>query len=278
MAKTKRDIETNRQISIIAIVILSIIFVAFLFIAIIFLFSKTEASKKIESIQTQIDAIDFENSTIEEEIEEYNEKISSAADSKAYISNIKEEYKANLSSIEDEAKKSDGKYKIAYLNFIVTDGKYLNKITGILNDNEIISNFYTNNNDLLETISEDGHLIGLYINDLNKIETASEDNKEIIETYDIDLYMLESSINDTELKDPSLKQVKDNSTSEGKSQLTKAAYADNIVKTTADRSFLVIRINGENSLAVEALPSIISGLKEKGYIFLPLISSSSIFD
>lgn len=278
MGKTKRDIETNREISIMCIVVLSILIVTFTFVTIIMLFSKIEINKKIENVQSQIETITYENNEIEDELNNYNELILSASNPKEYMNNLKEEYKALLPSIEKEVKSSESDKKIAYLNFTLTQDKYLDSILSTLSKNNVLANFYTNNSDLNEKITDNGHEVGLYINDNKTLNSVYEDNKSTIDSYNIDLFMTSLELNDSEVVVSDLKRVVDNTTSEGKSQLSNSAYAKNIVETTADRAFLIIRINGDNSIGKDALQSIISGLKEKGYIFLPLISKSTIFD
>lgn len=278
MAKFERDYETNKQISIMCIVVLVIIMIVMIFLSIILLFSKVESSKKIDSIKSQIETINYENGELEDEIEINNELIYVASNSDIYADNLKDEYKSLLPPIEEEVKKTGATNKIAYLNIILSKDTYLDKVLNILNRNEIISNFYSSDPTYFDEITEEGHLVGLFLDDINSLDTFYKDNKDIIDIYNIDLYMVDASLSEEVIDIPNLKQVKENSTSEEKKQLTQSAYVDNILKTTADRSFLIIKLDADNPTATDALPSIIDGLKEKGYLFLPLISSSSIFD
>ena len=278
MAKSKRDIETNKEISVICIVVLSIILIIFIFILIIFMFSKTEVEKKITSIDTQIETLNYENGELDDKIEEYNSLIADASDASLYMSNLRKEYEKLLPEIEKDVKKSDSINKIVYLNITVTKGNHLDEVLTILSNNNIITNFYSNDSELLDKITNSYHEVGLYINSEDTLETIYEDKKEIIDKYNMNLFIYDDVSNEEDIVVNDLKQVKENSTSEEKKQLTSDAYANNIIMTTANRSFLIIKLDADNAVAVNALQSIISGLKEKGYIFLPLISKSSIFE
>lgn len=278
MAKSKRDIETNKEISVICIVVLSIILIIFIFILIIFMFSKTEVEKKITSIDTQIETLNYENGELDDKIEEYNSLIADASDASLYMGNLRKEYEKLLPEIEKDVKKSDSINKIVYLNITVTKGNHLDEVLTILSNNNIITNFYSNDSELLDKITNSYHEVGLYINSEDNLETIYEDKKEIIDEYNMNLFIYDDVSNEEDIVVNDLKQVKENSTSEEKKQLTSDAYANNIIMTTANRSFLIIKLDADNAVAVNALQSIINGLKEKGYIFLPLISKSSIFE
>lgn len=278
MDKPKRDIETNNQISITTIVIQVIIIITFLFLIVYLLFSKTQTNKKIKSINDQISTIIYENSELENSINELNNLITESEDTESYLQNLKEEYKDIILELEKYVKKSETNEKIAYLSFITTSNSNLDKVVDTLKNNNILATFYVQESEISDYVTAGGHLVGLYLDDEEKIETVFEDNKSLIETYDMDLFMVSDDLKEKEITIPNMKQVIENSTSEDKKQLDSDAYADGIVMTSADRDFLIIKINTSNSIAVNALQEIISGLKDKNYIFLPLISNSSVIE
>lgn len=278
MAKSRRSIEENKRISTAAITLLVIIFITGLFLLIFVLFSKAENEKKISSLNDEIEMLKLESSTLAEKQEEINLILNNVENVSAYLNIQKENYKASLPLIEEEIKNYESQEKVAYLAFVVDNTDNVEKIIETLNSNKALAIFFTNDKETADKIIDSGNLIGLYIDDEKKIEKINEEYKDIIDAYHPDLYMVSSSLQDKDFTIDSFYRVKENSTAEGKKLLNQEGYTNDIVETTAERDFLIIKINLSNSVGVISTNGIISKLKDKNYIFLPLISASSMIE
>ena len=278
MGKTKRSVEENRRISITTIVILVLLLVSFLFIVIYILFAKVETNKKIESINNEIETIKLDTSILNEEKEEINNLLNNVSDATTYMNILKENYNTSLPAFETRIKSFEEEDKVAYLSFIVDKTDNLDKVIDTLNNNNVLATFFTNDKDTADKIIASGNLIGLYIDDEKVVENINEEYKDIIDTYNPDLFMVSSTLKENDIKIDSFYKVTENSSSEGKKLLNQDGYISDIVDTTADRDFLIIKINLSNGVGVGSIDGIISKLKDKKYIFLPLVSSSSLIE
>lgn len=278
MEKPRRSIEENKRINITAITLLVIIFITGLFILIFLLFSKVEADKKITTINENIEMLKLETNNLNSKKDEISLVLSGVESPSTFMDIQKENYKASLSVIEDIIKDFESEEKIAYLTFVVDKEENLEDVIEIINSNNVLATFFTNTKESADTIYNNGHLIGLYVDDEDKVENIKEEYKDLIDTYNPDLFMLSNSLKDKDITIDSFYKVTENSSAEGKKLLNKEGYTDDIVETTADRDFLIIRINISNSVGVSSISEIISKLKDKNYVFLPLISSSSLIE
>ena len=278
MGKARRSSEENKRISITTIVILVIILISWLFLLIYLLFAKVETNKKIESVNNEIETLKLDTSMLNEKKEEINKLLENVSDSTTFMNILKDNYKANIPAFETKIKSFEVTEKVAYLSFVVDKTDNLDKVIDTLNNNDVLATFYTNNKDAADKIIASGNLIGLYIDDDKVIENIKEEYKDIINAYNPDLYMLSSALKEKDIKIDSFYKVTENSTSEGKKLLNQDGYISDIVDTTADRDFLIIRINLSNNVGVGAINGIITKLKDKNYMFLPLVSSSSLIE
>lgn len=278
MGKTKRSVEENRRISITTIVILVLLLVSFLFIVIYILFAKVETNKKIESVNNEIETIKLDTSILNEEKEEINNLLNNVSDATTYMNILKENYNTSLPAFETRIKSFENEDKVAYLSFIVDKTDNLDKAIETLNNNNVLATFFTNDKDAADKIIASGNLIGLYIDDEKVVENINEEYKDIIDAYNPDLFMVSSKLKESDIKIDSFYKVTENSSSEGKKLLNQDGYVSDIVDTTADRDFLIIKINLSNGVGVGSIDEIISKLKDKNYIFLPLVSSSSLIE
>lgn len=278
MGKARRSSEENKRINITTIVILVIILISWLFLLIYLLFAKVETNKKIESINNEIETLKLDTSILNEKKEEINKLLKNVSDSTTFMNILKDNYKANIPAFETKIKSFEVTEKVAYLSFVVDKTDNLDKVIDTLNNNDVLATFYTNNKDAADKIIASGNLVGLYIDDEKVIENIKEEYKDIIDAYNPDLYMLSSALKEKDIKIDSFYKVTENSTSEGKKLLNQDGYISDIVDTTADRDFLIIRINLSNNVGVGAVNGIITKLKDKNYMFLPLVSSSSLIE
>lgn len=278
MGKARRSSEENKRISITTIVILVIVLVSWLFLLIYLLFAKVETNKKIESINNEIETLKLDTSILNEKKEEINKLLENVSDSTTFMNILKDNYKTNIPAFETKIKSFEVTEKVAYLSFVVDKTDNLDKVIDTLNNNDVLATFYTNNKDAADKIIASGNLVGLYIDDEKVIENIKEEYKDIIDAYNPDLYMLSSALKEKDIKIDSFYKVTENSTSEGKKLLNQDGYISDIVDTTADRDFLIIRINLSNNVGVGAVNGIITKLKDKNYMFLPLVSSSSLIE
>lgn len=278
MGKSRRSYEENKRISAATVTLLVIFFLLGISLLIYVLFSKAECDKKISSLNDQIEMLKLESSNLNDKKEEINNILSEVENASTYIKIQKENYKASLPLIEDRIKDYDSQEKIAYLVFVVDRADNLDKVINTLNENSVLATFFTNNKDNADTIDKSGSLIGLYINDEKKIDNIKDEYKDIIDAYTPDLFMVSSDLAEKDISIDSFYKVKENSTAEGKKLLNQDGYTSDIVDTTADRDFLIIKINVSNAVGVSSLNGIISKLKDKNYVFLPLISASTMIE
>lgn len=278
MGKSRRSSEENKRINITAVILLVIIFITWLFLLIFLLFSKVETDKEIKNINENIEMLKLDTNNLNSKKDEINLILSGVENPSVYMDIQKENYKASLSIIEDKIKDFESEEKIAYLTFVVDKEDNLEDVIDIINSNNILATFFTNSKEAADTIYNNGHLIGLYIDDEDKVENVKEEYKDLIDTYNPDLFMLSNSLKEKDITIDSFYKVTENSSAEGKRLLNKEGYTNDIVETTADRDFLIIRINISNSVGVSSIDGIISKLKDKNYIFLPLISNSSLIE
>ena len=278
MGKSRRSSEENKRINITAVTLLVIIFITWLFLLIFLLFSKVETDKEIKNINENIEMLKLDTNNLNSKKDEINLILSGVENPSVYMDIQKENYKSSLGVIEDKIKDFESEEKIAYLTFVVDKEDNLEDVIDIINSNNILAAFFTNSKEAADTIYNNGHLIGLYIDDEDKVENVKEEYKDLIDTYNPDLFMLSNSLKEKDITIDSFYKVTENSSAEGKRLLNKEGYTNDIVETTADRDFLIIRINISNSVGVSSIDGIISKLKDKNYIFLPLISNSSLIE
>lgn len=278
MEKPRRSVEENKRISIATIVILVFILIINLFLIIYLLFANSETNKKVTSVNEEIELLKLETSTLNDKKEEIDIISESVSDPSIYLSIQKDNYRATLPSIEDRIKDYDVDSKVAYLAFVVDNIDNLDNTINTLNNNSVLATFFTNDKEAADKIVSNGHLVGLYIDDETIIDNIKEEYKDIIDAYDPNLFMLSSDLKEKDIQIESFYKVVENSTSEGKKLLNQEGYTNDIVETTADRDFLIIRINTSNGVGVNSINSIISKLKDKNYVFLPLVSSSSLIE
>lgn len=278
MEKRRRSYETNRGISITCIVMLVIILIACVFMLIYILFSKSEKEKEINNVNNEIQTLTFEGSEILDKQADVQAVLDIVSDPTVFLDTQINNYKRNLPTFENKIKSYELDKKIAYLALVVDKTDNIENVLNTLNSNDILATFFTNSIEVADTISETGHLIGFYLDDEKTVDMFRDEYKDLFDKYNPDLYMLSSNLKEKEISLESLYKVEENSTSEGKKFMTQEAYVNDIVDTTADRDFLIIRVNLSNNIGVNSLNKIITKLKDKNYLFLPLISSSSLFE
>ena len=278
MEKPRRNIEENNRISITCISVLSFALVSILLILIYILYSKSEINRQIKSANEEIIQMDLETTNLNEEIDDINIDIESVSDPEDYVNNLRESYETNLPQIEKQIKISSINNKVAYLTIVVDESKTLQSILETINNNEVLATFFVTNVEDADAVSNNGDIIGLYLNDKELIDDFDNNYLDIKTKYFPNMFMLDSALREQGITINGYKEVVDNSTSEGIKLLTKKAYADNIIETTADREFLIIKINSSNKVGVDSLERIIQELKNKNYMFLPLVSTSSLLN
>lgn len=278
MEKRRRSYETNRGISITCIVILVITLIACVFMLIYILFSKAENEKEIINVNNDIQTLTFEGNEILDKEAEVQAVLDIVSDPSVFLDTQKDNYKRNLPTFEEKIKSYELDKKIAYLALVVDKADNVEEVINILNSNEILATFFTNDVEVANNVSETGHLVGFYLDDEKVVDMFKDEYKDLFDKYNPDLYMLSSSLKEKEVTLESIYKVEENSTSEGKKFMTQEAYVNDIVETTADRDFLIIKVNLSNNVGVNSLNGIITKLKDKNYLFLPLISSSTLIE
>lgn len=278
MEKRRRSFETNRGINITCIVMLVIILITCVFMLIYILFSKAENEKEITNVNNEIQTLTFEGNEIIDKESEVQAVLDIVSNPTVFLETQKDNYKRNLPTFEDKIKSYELDKKIAYLALVVDKADNVENVVNILNSNDILATFFTNDIEVANKVTNTGHLVGFYLDDEKVVDMYKDEYKDLFDKYNPDLYILSSALKEKEVTLESLYKVEENSTSEGKKFITQEAYVNDIVDTTADRDFLIIRINLSNNVGVNSLNGIITKLKDKNYLFLPLISASSLIE
>lgn len=277
MEKSRRDVESNKRINIISVCILITLIILFTFILIYLLYSSSRLDRKIETLKGETTSISLENNSLLLEIKNIQEQIDGVINPASYIEAKQENYKTLLPQIE-KITKSSSTIRVAFLSIAVDYSPSLQEIINIINDHDVLATYFINNVNDAENLYRQGNVFGVYLEDEDKANDFVNNYGEITEKYSTDLFMLSGEIKDKEIEIPGYYRVKENSTSEGIRLLTQQAYADNIIDTTADRDFLIIKVNSSSRVGINSLSRIIEELKSKNYTFLPLVSSSTIIN
>ena len=275
MEKRRRSLEENNRISIATIALLVVILITGIFLLIYLLFAKAENEKRITSLNNETETTRLDTNILKEKQDELYTLLDNVSDATKFINIQKEKYISEITEIEARVKNYDSEGKIAYLTFVVDKTDNLDKTLEILNDNKVIATFFTKDKEAADKIINNGHFVGIYVDDEKVIDNFKEEYKDIINAYNPDLFMISPALKEKEIKIDSFYEVKENSTSEGKQLLNRDGYIKDIVETTADRDFLKIKVNLSNAVGISAIDGIISQLKDKNYMFLPIVSSSS---
>lgn len=278
MEKRRRSFETNRGINITCIVMLVIMLITCVFMLIYILFSKAENEKEITNVNNEIQTLTFEGNEIIDKEAEVQAVLDIVSNPTVFLETQKDNYKRNLPTFEDKIKSYELDKKIAYLALVVDKADNVENVVNILNSNDILATFFTNDVEVADEVSKTGHLVGFYLDDEKVVDMYKDEYKDLFDKYNPDLYMLSSALKEKEVTLESIYKVEENSTSEGKKFITQEAYVNDIVDTTADRDFLIIKVNLSNNVGVNSLNGIITKLKDKNYLFLPLISASSLIE
>ena len=190
MGKTRRSVEDNKGISVSAIAILVFTLITFLFVLIYFLFARTEINKKIESINNEIESIKLDGTILNEEKESIELLLANVSDPTTYMNILKENYISSLPAFEAKIKSFEVEEKVAFLSFVVDKTDNLDKTLEIIENNDVLAIFFTNNKEAADKIIAKGNLVGLYIDDEKVVEDIYGEYKDIIDAYNPDLYMV----------------------------------------------------------------------------------------
>ena len=223
------------------------------------------------------------------------------------IERKKKEFFTLAGNLEQKVLSGETDIKIAYLTF--DDGPYDNtaNILDVLKRYDIQATFFQRGRDW-DTYGEiflreyaEGHTMGNHtyshiIHGANRIyrtaDVFMEDllrNRAHIQEHmgvTTDVMRFPGGVNWTlGLRDEIVARVKeagysyvewDVSCKDGSSRLTPAEYRDNILKNTKGRSLLVVLMHEYSGGSTKALPEVIEGLREQGYVFLPLWHDSAV--
>ena len=269
--------------------------------------STNELNSKIETIKTNI--VTYDN-----QITGLNEEIDSLSDVESLIVEYKNAYPVLAKQLEEDIMAGRSDAKIAYLTF--DDGPYLltNKFLDVLDKYDVKATFFQLQKDentgydedeyvvydkIYQRIISSGHTLGNHTSShktkylYSDSDAFMEDllkNRDFIKEhygYTTDIMRFPGGISTSKgLKDELIERVHNDGyvycewnsiTGDGN---TVGPSVDqsiaNVLDTTKNRNMLVILMHDYSNTTLKALPSIIEGLENQGYILLPLFHDSQV--
>lgn len=237
------------------------------------------------------------------EYDEINKQVEDAKNIDDRISLRKAEYFSNISILEQKILNGQSNVKIAYLT--IDDGPYrlTESFLNVLRDYNVRATFFVRgftDDESLATYQreyEEGHTIANHTYSHNTKIIYSSVNAFMSDVLKLQ-YMLKEKIGITTniVRFPAGSPAAGSQKSAIVQRLVQEGYGyvdwqavsgdggdrtltpqkayDNVLRTVGDRKIVVILIHDYNSKTLGGLPNIITALRDKGYIFLPLFKDS----
>lgn len=249
-----------------------------------------------ENLYEQKKSIDAEIETLRKSIEEVNDLPREAEEAK-------EMFFGDASKLEQMVYDEQTDIKIAYLTF--DDGPYeiTDRYLDVLEKYGVLATFFQRGRDwdeygaIYRRVALNGHTIGnhTYSHQIRggiyrSVQTFMDDvikNREYIEeNLGITTQVLRfpgGSGTAGSLKQGIIEELRkegyayvnwNSATMDGMYDLSADEYRDNVLNRTNGREFLVVLMHDYSKETLKALPEIIEGLEEQGYVFLPLFYES----
>ncbi len=267
-----------------------------------FLMQRIDASQKLNAeTETEIENIKSDTAKLQENIRIYADMEKTAAETR-------ENYYKVCKQLEDAVIAHEADCKIAYLTF--DDGPYLNttgKYLDVLDQYGVLATFFQIGrpaeelDPLYRRVYETGHTVanhtythqirnGIY-RSVDAFISDVKRNREFIEDklgYTTDILRFPGgSSSARNLKPAIVEELRklgygyvdwNSATGDGVQMMTPAEYRDNVLNKTGNRDILVVLMHDYSANTLTALPEIIEGLKNQGYIFLPMFYESSMIN
>ena len=241
----------------------------------------------------------------EEKIKELNAELDSYSDMKERIAESKEEYFKNILLLEEKILNDESDVKIAYLTF--DDGPYLTTtpdFLDILDEYDIKATFFYLLKDedydgLYRRVIDSGHTLANHSASHNlrpegyiysSVDRFMNDimlnHDEILRRFDYDSNVMRfpgGSPQAGGLKGAIVERLKevpygyvdwDVTTGDGTNSGSVEEYIHNVLDNSEAYDLMVVLMHDYSYNTITALPTIIEGLKDQGFIFLPLCYES----
>lgn len=259
-----------------------------------------EAATAAEAVRASLEE---ELSQVRFSIAETEERIDRLNSLPEEIEKARAGYFENASRLEEMVENGETELKIAYLTF--DDGPYeiTDRYLDVLEDYGILATFFERWRDwdyyesIFRRVAASGHTIGnhSYTHDIHgslyqSVDSFMEDilrNREFIQEHlGITTHVLRfpgGSGASGSLKQGIIEELRkeryayvnwNSATLDGMYELSAAEYRDNVLDKTGGRKFLVVLMHDYSKNTLTALPEIIEGLQDQGYVFLPLFYES----
>ena len=299
----RHDEEISKSITISLLVISFILLIGLscsLFFIVHEKMSFDKATKIIE-VNNLEEEVEINNQL--EEIKLINEEITNNKNVDQLIKDLKNEYPSLLKELEENIilKKSDK--KIAYLVF--EGGPYLltEDFLNILDQYNVCGSFVLLEKDegfdeetqkkydeIYKRIISEGHTVINYVDANTKsfIQSVLDNNNFFKEKYNYSTNIIKYKYDFDSLKgekeeiiekliENNYGYVESNSATRNEDEdIDYLQAVNNVIETTNDRNFLVVKMYDNNESDLKALPRIIDSLAEKGYVILPLSYESTM--
>ncbi len=299
--ENRRTQVTDRLIGVILIGLIAVCGVVF--------FSLKEKEKSLAYMLENTQQSNAEITSIRMEKEEEKQKLLAEIDTYKHLEERtkekRKEFFSLASLLEQKIQNKESDLKIAYLTF--DDGPYLitTKFLDVLEEYDIQATFFERARDwgkyeeTYNRVAANGHTIGnhtyshtlkgnaIYAS-VSAFEKEVVSNREYIQEK-LDGYTTEvfrfpgGSSQPHGLKNACIEKLRELNyayvdwnaeTGDGKGVLPVDQFRDNVLNNTNDRKFLVVLMHDYSENTLIALPEIIEGLRDQGYVFLPLFYES----
>ncbi|MBR5341119.1 MAG: polysaccharide deacetylase family protein [Erysipelotrichaceae bacterium] len=274
-------------------------------------FSNVELNKALFELQNEVDGIRAQYEEIDNKYLEAQKRLEEYEDINSNLEKVRSEFFEEASVLENMVLNGKTDKKIAYLTF--DDGPYLKSMQflDVLEEYDVPATFfylmkctetgYTEENDAYDAIYrriiESGHTLGNHTatHKLGKNSVYStvegfvadiERNREFIYNrygYTTDVMRFPGG-SDTSYKIPVIIPILvemgygyvdwNCETGDGMRVLSAEEYRDNVLNNLEGKNIVVVLMHDYSANTLVALPEIIEGMAEKGYVFLPLFNGS----
>ena len=270
---------------------------------------KTETLNSIHSLEEEKEQLSKEIDETLALVKETESKITEINSLDETIKAQRDDYYAACKALEDAVNEGTSDHKIAYLTFddgpyVKTTGKYLD----VLKEKDVLATFFQmgrtaeGHDELYHRVYEEGHTIanhtyshtirnGIYRN-MDSFVNDVVKNREFIEeklgyTTNILRFPGGSGTAVSRLGRGVKQKVNElgygwvdwnSATGDGLELLSPAQYRDNVLKKTGNTKVLVVLMHDYSANTLAALPEIIDGLRQQGYVLLPLFYDSCMIN
>ena len=258
---------------------------------------------ELESAMTQVEIIREDKRAADAGIEALKSSIEAARRLPEEAETARQKFFEDAMQLEEMVRDGKTGTKIAFLTF--DDGPYLltDRYLDVLDEYGVLATFFQRGRDwdeyaeIYRRVAQSGHTIGnhtyshqirggiyrsvqAFMNDVLKNREFIEKNLGITTRV---LRFPGGSGTAGSLKQGIIEELRkegyayvnwNSATMDGMYDLTAEEYRDNVLDRTNGRDFLVVLMHDYSSQTLKALPEIIEGLEEQGYVFLPLFYES----